>query len=97
MPWEGERNIRSLSPHGLKASEGHAAHGMVHDLHSVGCAEMPGGITSMVPIGASKSSPFMPESSRRPVGEPREIQPPHNPGPHDHLHPDPRYLAPVRR
>ena len=96
MPWEPERNIRSLSPHGLKEAEGHATRG-VHDINSVPCPDMPPGITSMTPLGAGKTSPYAPESSRRPVGEPREMQPPHNPGPHDHLHPDPRHLAPVRR
>jgi hypothetical protein len=25
MPWESERNLRSLSPHGLKEAQGHAA------------------------------------------------------------------------
>jgi hypothetical protein len=54
---------------------------------------MPPGLLSMTPIGASKSSPYMPASSARPVGEPREMQPPHNVGPHDRLHPIPRDLA----
>jgi hypothetical protein len=97
MPWEPEHNIRSLSPHHLKAAEGLAARG-VHDLNSVPCPDMPPGITSMTPLNADphragpKMDPYAPESSRRPVGEPREILPPHNIGPHDHLHSDPRYL-----
>jgi hypothetical protein len=43
MPWEPERNIRSLSPHGIKEAEGHAARG-VHDINQVGCPPMPAGI-----------------------------------------------------
>lgn len=39
MPWESERNLRSLSPHGLKEMQGHAAHVDV----SAG-TEMPPGI-----------------------------------------------------
>jgi hypothetical protein len=81
MPWEPEHNRRSLSPHGLKEAQGHAARGM-HDQHSVGCAEMPPGLLSMTPLGAGKSSPYAPESSRRPVGEPTAMTPPHDPNPH---------------
>jgi hypothetical protein len=81
MPWESERNTRSLSPHGLKAAEGHAMRG-VHDPNSVGCAEMAPGLLSMTPLGAGRSSPYAPESSRRPRGEPREMRPPHDPSPH---------------
>jgi hypothetical protein len=95
MPWEEERNIRSLSPHGRKEMQGHGARA-VHDINSVGCPEMGPGLLSMVPLGATRSSPFAPESSRRPVGEPTAIQPPHNAGPHDYLHPDPRQLAKAR-
>jgi hypothetical protein len=91
MPWEREHNIRSLSPHGLKEAEGHGVRAM-HDPHSVGCAEMPDGILSMTPLGAGVSSPYAPESSRSPRGEPREMTPPHTVGPHDHLHPIPRDL-----
>jgi hypothetical protein len=61
MPWEPERNTRSLSPHGLKKAEGHAAPGGVHDVHNVGCDPMPSGILSMTPLGATKSSPYMPQ------------------------------------
>ena len=64
MPWEPERNIRSLSPHGLKEAEGHAAPG-VHDNNSVGCPPMPDGILSMMPLGATKSSPYMPQPAAR--------------------------------
>jgi hypothetical protein len=70
MPWEPERNIRSLSPHGLKKAEGHGAPGGVHDVNSVGCPPMPPGLLSMTPLGAGVSSPYMPqpaapEKSRR--------------------------------
>jgi hypothetical protein len=71
MPWEREHNIRSLSPHGLKEATGHAAPG-VHDLHNVGCDPMPPGLLSMTPLGAGVSSPYMPTSSRTPVGKPRD-------------------------
>jgi hypothetical protein len=60
MPWEPERNIRSLSPHGLKEASGHGAPG-VHDINSVGCPPMPPGILGPTPLGATKSSPYMPE------------------------------------
>jgi hypothetical protein len=52
MPWEPEHNRRSLSPHGLKEAEGHAAPGGVHDINSVPCSEMPPGLLSMTPLGA---------------------------------------------
>jgi hypothetical protein len=92
MPWEPERNRRSLSPHGLKEAEGHAAPG-VHDMHNVGCSEMPPGLLSMQPIGPGVSSPYMPSSSRSPRGEPTATTVPHARGPHDRLHPIPRDLA----
>ena len=85
MPWEGERNIRSLSPHGLKEASGHAARS-VHDINSVPCHEMGPGILG-APLNADphargpKTNPT-PESSRRPVGEPQAIRPPHDPAPH---------------
>jgi hypothetical protein len=60
MGWERERNLNSLSPHGLKASEGHAAPA-VHDPVCVAGPEMPDGILSMTPLGAGKSSPYMPQ------------------------------------
>jgi hypothetical protein len=82
MPWESERNRNSLSPHGLKKAEGHGARSL-HDLNSVGCPPMPDGIlTPMTPLGAGRSSPYAPMSSRRPVDEPKEIKPPHDPAPH---------------
>ena len=66
MAWQPERNRNSLSPHGLKEAEGHAAPG-VHDVNHVSCPEMPPGILSMTPLGATKSSPYMPEPTA--VGE----------------------------
>jgi hypothetical protein len=86
MSWERERNLNSLSPHGLKEAQGHAARG-VHDVNSVPCHEMGPGILG-APLNADphragpKTNPYMPESSRRPVGEPTAITPPHNPAPH---------------
>jgi hypothetical protein len=81
MPWEPERNRNSLSPHGIKAAEGHGARSL-HDINSVGCPPMPPGLLSMTPLGAGRSSPYAPESSRRPRDEPREMKPPHDPAPH---------------
>jgi hypothetical protein len=70
----------------------------LHDLNSVGCAEMPDGLTGAPmrpdPHGQGpKANVHMPASSRRPVGAPTEMHPPHRPGPHDHLHPAPHELA----
>jgi hypothetical protein len=59
MPWEENRNTRSLSPHGLKEAEGHGARA-VHDVRCVVGQEMPPGILSMTPLGATTSSPYMP-------------------------------------
>ena len=87
MPWQDERNRNSLSPHGRKESEGHGTRG-IHDLNSVPCREMGPGLLSMSPLNADphargpQTNPYMPESSRRPVGEPSEIKPPHNVAPH---------------
>ena len=64
MPWEGERNLRSLSPHGLKESSGHGAPA-IHDANCVPGSEMPPGILSMQPLGATKSSPYMPQPAAR--------------------------------
>jgi hypothetical protein len=64
MPWEPDHNIRSLSPHGLKEATGHAAPGL-HDIKSVGCPEPPSGLLSMTPLGATKSSPYMPAPAAR--------------------------------
>ena len=96
MPWEPEHNRRSLSPHGLKEATGHAVRG-VHDLNSVGCAEMPPGLLGPQPLGATKSSPYAPMSAARPKDEPRQIPKPYDSGPHDDLHHDPRHLTPRRR
>jgi hypothetical protein len=60
MPWEPERNARSLSPHGLKEAQGHAAPAL-HDTNCVGCGPMPPGILGPTPLGATKSSPYMPQ------------------------------------
>ena len=87
MPWQDERNRNSLSPHGRKESEGHGTRG-IHDLNSVPCREMGPGLLSMSPLNADpharepQTNPYMPEISRRPVGEPSEIKPPHNVAPH---------------
>jgi hypothetical protein len=68
MPWESERNIRSLSPHGLKEAEGHAARGL-HDVSCVTGREMGPGLLSMTPLGAGVSSPCMPQPAGR--GDPK--------------------------
>jgi hypothetical protein len=85
MPWEENRNMRSLSPHGLKEAQGFAARG-VHDLHHVECREPPPGIlpSNSTPLGGDprRASPYASESSHRPVGEPREMRPPHRASPH---------------
>ena len=59
MPWEPERNRNSLSPHGQKEMQGHGAPAM-HDVRCVIGQEMPGGLLSMQPLGAGRSSPYMP-------------------------------------
>jgi hypothetical protein len=82
MGWEPDRNIRSLSPHGLKAAEGFAAPGALHDTHCVGCGPMPDGLLSMTPLGATKSSPYMPSSSRPPRGDAAAMRTPHTASPH---------------
>jgi hypothetical protein len=98
MPWEPEHNRRSLSPHGLKAAEGHAAPGGMHDSHSVGCAPMPDGITG-APMNADphragfKMPVHIAPSAARPKDEPREMAGPHSVGPHDHLHSMPHQLS----
>jgi len=79
MPWEPERNIRSLSPHGLKEAQGHAAH-----VDASAGTEMPPGILSATPLGAGRSSPYMPSSSRPPRGAPQSMTPPHKASPHRH-------------
>jgi hypothetical protein len=99
MGWQPERNRNSLSPHGIKEAEGHAARG-VHDANSVPCPGMPDGILG-APLNARPNDRGEPgrgpvkhePSSRRPVGEPTEMKSPHTMGPHDHLHPAPHELA----
>jgi hypothetical protein len=59
MPWQPERNKNSLSPHHLKASENFASRG-IHDVHCVIGNDPPSGLLSMTPLGATKSSPYMP-------------------------------------
>jgi hypothetical protein len=81
MPWERERNLNSLSPHGLKEAQGFAAPAL-HDVHCVGCAPMPDGILGPTPLGATRSSPYMPSSSRPTRGAPQSMTPPHMAQPH---------------
>jgi hypothetical protein len=78
MPWEENRNNNSLSPCGLKEASGFAQH-----VDGSAGTEQPPGILSMTPLGAGKSSPYMPDgSSRPPRGAPQAMTPPHNPAPH---------------
>jgi hypothetical protein len=87
MGWEPERNRFSLSPHGIKAAQGHAAR-TVHDPHSVGGPECPPGILGTRPLnadphrGGDRASPYASASSHRPRGEPRQMRPPHTASPH---------------
>jgi hypothetical protein len=60
MPWEENHNLRSLSPHGLKDAQGFAAPA-VHDPRCVVCGPVPPGILGPEPLGATKSSPYMPQ------------------------------------
>jgi hypothetical protein len=69
-------------PFGRKEAEGFAAPGGMHDANCVGCGPMPPGLLSMTPLGAGRSSPYMPSSSRRSVDQPREMRPPHTASPH---------------
>jgi hypothetical protein len=91
MAWQPERNRFSLSPHGIKEAEGHAARA-VHDANCVPGPDMPPGILG-APLNSDphgrgpKANPNASPSSHRPVGAPAEIKPPHNQGPHDHLDP----------
>jgi hypothetical protein len=52
MPWESERNINSLSPHGLKEMQGHAARGVHDATNSVPCFEQPPGLLG-APLNAT--------------------------------------------
>jgi hypothetical protein len=85
MPWD-RAHKNSLSPHGLKAREGHGARG-VHDVSCVTGREMPPGILG-APLNPDPHAraPRMPvhiaPETRRPVGEPQAIKPPHDPSPH---------------
>jgi hypothetical protein len=81
MPWEPNRNIRSLSPHGLKESSGFAPPAL-HDANCVGCDPMPPGILGPTPLGRGVSSPYMPSSSRPTRGAPQSMTPPHTASPH---------------
>jgi hypothetical protein len=95
MPWEPEHNRNSLSPHGIKEMQGHAAR-TVHDPHSVGAPECPPGILGARPISVDphargdRGSPYADVNSHRPRGEPREIRPPHTVQPHHYGRDDPR-------
>ena len=85
MGWEPNRNTRSLSPHGLKAAEGFAAPGALHDTHCVGCGPMPDGILpNGAPLGGDprRASPYMPSSARPPRGDPASMRAPHTASPH---------------
>jgi hypothetical protein len=67
MPWEPQRNRNSLSPHGIKAAEGHAPRGL-HDTNRVGCPPMPDGILG-APLNADPhgAGPRMFTSSPKPA------------------------------
>ena len=64
-------------PFGRKEAEGFAAH-----VDASAGTEQPPGLLSMVPLGAGKTSPYMPTSSRAPRGEPQAMTPPHTASPH---------------
>jgi hypothetical protein len=105
MPWEAERNLRSLSPHGIKEAEGHASRGL-HDPHSVGCPPMPPGITG-APLNPDphargfKMPVHIAPETRRPRDEPTPMTPPHDPAPHPYTpaaqKQRPNTYAPVKR
>jgi hypothetical protein len=84
MPWEENRNLNSLSPHGLKEAQGFAAPAL-HDPNCVVCREMPPGILpSGAPLGGDprRASPYMPSSSRPTRGDPASTRTPHTASPH---------------
>jgi hypothetical protein len=60
---ENENQNRNFG-FGRKAAQGFAQRG-VHDINQVECPEPPPGLLSMEPLGATKSSPYMPS----PAGE----------------------------
>ena len=53
-------NLRNF-PYGIKRAENFAARGGIHDINSVGCPEPPPGLLGPEPLGAAKSSPYMPQ------------------------------------
>jgi hypothetical protein len=67
--------------------QGHAARG-VHDINHVAGFEMgpgilgPRGLNPDPHRAGPKQNVYAPESSRRPVDEPQEMRPPHDPSPH---------------
>jgi hypothetical protein len=73
-------------PFGRKEAEGFAARG-VHDVNHVSCPAMPGGITG-APLNSDphargfKMPVHIAPETRRPVGKPAAMTPPHNPDPH---------------
>jgi hypothetical protein len=94
MPGDNE-NHRNISHHGIKTSQGFAAH-----VDASAGSHMPEGLCSMMPFDADphRAGFKMPvgatPSAARPKDEPREMAGPHNQGPHDHLHPMPHQLTP---
>ena len=86
MGWEPERNRFSLSPHGIKAAEGHATRGQ-HDPNCVTGPEMPPGILGP-PLNPDphragpRSNVTTPESSRPSRGAPQQMRPPPAAAPH---------------
>ena len=81
MPWDPDRNTRSLSPHGIKEAENFVTPAL-HDPRCVVCSPMPPGILGPTPLGAGVSSPYMPSSARPPRGAPQSMTPPHTASPH---------------
>jgi hypothetical protein len=72
-------NLKNF-PYGRKQAENFAAPAL-HDLNCVGCDPMPPGILGPTPLGAGRSSPYMPSSSR-PTRDPQSMTPPHTASPH---------------
>jgi hypothetical protein len=93
MAWQGNRNQNSLSPHHLKASENFASRGVHDATNSVPCRDLPPPLRGDAPMrerphdAGPKTNPYMPQSTRRPVGEPQEMRPPHDPNPHPYNNP----------
>jgi hypothetical protein len=83
MPWENERNLNSLSPHGLKAAEGHAAHVDVSTGTEIPRAGVCGAPLNSNPHqGGPKSNVYMPRDRTPLRGNPQEMRPPHTASPH---------------